>query len=480
MEIFADVSVMQRFPHGLTEEAYQTLEKEGTTAFKYSRCYDTGFMYEKDEEGHSRLSANIILRDDVKIADELLETLHDFVSARSYFERYQEYVEYDEKKYMEDKKKFEDASERLSTFFTTHKDMKNLNILYKPVNVFLKNNAWYCEKEVDAGNLDSLFSNYREDMLWLYPTYKTRLKRLLDRHSFTMLALFVQDLDIPEEDVANLNNYCAANYVNPPHYSPYLLETLIEKGSYKAIGRYKKILAANYTKNPFALISSYKGPALLREAGFEFLRYDENISDSSMEHNDDNLYLAIKYRLHVSDEELWELVDNIPNQQNIPAYLDQTLHSNNETAFRFLLIRYPTILNSKEAVSKYLLHIAKNTTDDDIVEFYMEAYPYETYDAVIDPSTGWNALDYAKESRSGNEKSIKLLEDHGFQSHLMVDINRNVNDYIDRFFKDLGDITIAIIGIIIYTFPISGVIIFGLAFLIFYIYRNIKRGSKGT
>ena len=195
-----------------------------------------------------------------------------------------------------------------------------------------------------------------------------------------------------------------------------------------------------------------------------------------MEHDDDNLYLAIKHRRNVSNEELWELVDNIPNQQNIPAYLDQTLHTNNETAFRFLLIRYPTILNSKEAVSKYLLHIVKNTVDDEIIEFYMETYPYETYDAVIDPSTGWNALDYAK--RHNNEKSIKLLEDHGFQSHLMVDINRNVNDYTDRFFKNLGDITIAIIGIIIYTFPISGVIIFGLAFLIFYIYRNIKRGSK--
>lgn len=459
--IFADVSVMQRFPGGLSAEEYQTLEAEGTTAFSYFSCYDA-FKDTDEETGPFKRSE----REAVKAGYALLQIMEACLSAKYRTDLYAG---------SRDIEALAKHLKELDAFFVTHSDLKQLNLIPRPVSVSLKNGAWHCEEEMPLYEINELFSvGHGEAISWLYSNRKERFKQLLDNHSFTMLALFAEDPNIPDKDVASLNNYCAENYVDSLYYNTHLLDTLIEEGRFQAVKRYKKILVKNYSNNPFARLQSHRKAALLREMGFEFLRYSENVSDTSMEHDDDNLYLAIGKQFVVSDEALWELVDNIPNEQNIVAYLNHAIHMQHTTAFRLLLARYPKALKSKKEVSTYLLYLLKNTTDDDVIKIFMEAYPYDTYDVVVDPETGWNALDYAKRSRHGNETLIKLLKEHGFTSHLRVDIQR----HIDYFNKDFTDVAVTLIGLFLYTLPLSGIVLFGILFFTYMLVKKFKKTNN--
>ena len=431
--LFSNEPVMERFHDILSDEDYKWIEAQGLKRFKYYNCDDASTSTEiviKNKYGEVvgwSGVANDKRSEDVEIANELLKKTSDFMRYHQYMIDYKnEAVEY--------KKKIAALQKELSDFFMKYHDKKNINLLYKPVEVVKEDGTWWCYEEVESGLMQEAYFNYTPSFVKIfYEMYKKELKRLLTKESFVVFGLLAHDFTFSDDDVQLVCQHYK--------YDKNFMELLLDQSRFEIIKQYKNTLMKNYNKNPFYVIikkSKYteKEVDTLRSLGFDIFRYADNIENTKIEHNDDNLYLALKYHLcscHYdvqSIDTLKELVDNLKSLDKLDAYIYYAIDYHNYEGLEYLFEHYPEHRYTKKDISRYILYASREQSLK-MVKYLIERFPYDEYDDIVDEETGLNALGYAKEAGHSGKKLVAYLEKHNFKAQFWKDRKRDISNFFN-------------------------------------------------
>ena len=419
--LFSSTDIIKKYDGHLYDEGWKYIQSIGIKKFKYHNCEladaETEIVTIKQDglKSYTWVENNIV-SDEVKAGRELLKLIILFKQKTSY-----------------------ESEKNVEKFFNTYKTMKNINILYKPVIVFKKKGTWYCNDEINNGLLYEVKFINPDKLKLFYSKNKTKLEHLLSPKSFLLFALLCNDLTITDKDVKKLNKFSFKNKK--------LLDVLLSLQRFDVVKHYFAILSMDYNKNPF--IDTIKSAnrdnpedrvQIIRAIGFDIFRYSPNIKNYALEHDDDNLYLAIRYNLHTYKKRqtttitIEQLVKNIPSMDKIDAYIYYGIQHNNFNALTKLLETHPNHKYTKHDISRYILYSSKSHSLK-MMQYLVNRFPYEQYDDIVDEETGFNALAYAKEDRYSGEKRVEFLEEHNFSSGFLKDSGRNISN----FFSDVGE-----------------------------------------
>ena len=434
--LFSNEPVMERFHGILSDEDYEWIEAQGLKKFKYYNCNEASSTTEtliKNKYGEVlgwSSVANDKRSENVEIANELLEKIKDFMYYEQYIQEYKdEATQYE--------KKLAALQKELSEFFTRYHDKKDINLLYEPVDVIKEDGTWWCHEEVKRGLMQRATSYYftPSHVKIFYDMYKKELENLLTKESFVVFGLLAHDFTFSDDDVHLVYRHYK--------YDKNFLDLLLEQSRFEIIKQYKSTLMKNYSTNPFYVIikkSQYttteKEVHTLRKLGFDLFRYSDNIENTKIEHNDDNLYLALKYDLcsyrHFvkSTDTLKELIDNLKPLDKLDIYIYYAIDYNNYEGLVYLFEHYPEHHYTKNDISRYILYASREYSLD-MVKYLIERFPYDEYDDIVDEETGLNALGYAKEAGYSGEKLVAYLEKHNFKAQFWKDRKRDISNFVN-------------------------------------------------
>ncbi len=389
-------------------------QEQGLDVFEISRCAETGYMVEENE---NELSA---------IADELFRM-----------------VPYNSKRIVE-----ELNTQALMMFFQEHESVHELSLLDRPQRVRFRQGSWYTETGVKTSLLEKyMLTEYTKSLDEIYLKYNDKLKQLLDARSYFLYSLLAGRTDLTEEDFSLWDN----PQMMPRYYKSedgrrdisQLLDILIATKKYQQVERYKEILVRNYKGNPFKyfflstplyterMSETLKEIEQLRELGLDIFHY--SYSNDKQDLYNDNLALAIIKNLKIYDRSnhrsdftlLRELASGLNTCNNVCVsfYMELAIQYGDKELIGTLFDSLPHTEYTNEEISRLVWYSAKYNKFD-VMKALFNAFKLEEYLDFQDRNNNLSALGYAKEHR--NDKMVELLEAHGYKSSSVTDFFRQV------------------------------------------------------
>ena len=289
-QLLGQETVMQRYDDHLYDEEYAFFKDQGIKKFEYYTCRLANVDWPNGNLVSGAKKSDIKVSEKVQTANELLDLLDDY-------QRYMHYS-YDKKVSEEaqsnNNKKLIKAQQKTENFFGENSHLHSVNILFKPVTVYKKKRRWYCQEEVHNGLLAEYYYMNPPEVRAFFYQYQNALKQMLTRESYTMLALLSEDITVDRDAVVKLKYHYKKDDIA-------LLDILLRFDRYSVVKVYRKTLLEGYDGNPFyETIKDHNQArtedrvAHIRALGFELLTYSNEMNDTTKEHTDDNLYLAIR------------------------------------------------------------------------------------------------------------------------------------------------------------------------------------------